>query len=252
MSTHDDHTHDTDDVPRRLAAPVHHQRRGRGRGRHHRAASRPRSRVPGAERSRQRRGRRCRRHGRQQHARRDEPEHRRALRRGHGAARRAHRPMGPGSRAGRAGRRSATRRQPANRPGLDGLAGLGHDEGAAGRQHAVPGRGRRREPPEVRGRGAAHPQVRRLPPDVRAAEGHRRGHRRHARSHARRDRVGGHGPRQARVRAEADGLVASPSRGTWPGAPPRRRCRRSAATSGTRTTRTAAAWTTSPPASSAT
>ena len=56
--------------------------------------------------------------------------------------------------------------------------------------------------------------VPRLPRDAREAEGHRRGHRRDARSHARRDRDGGDGSRQARLRAEAAVLVGRRSAAT--------------------------------------
>ena len=64
-----------------------------------------------------------------------------------------------------------------------------------------------REHQATGGSGASSQALHRLPRDARQAEGHRRGHGGHARSHARGHRAGGHGPRQARVRAEAAHLV---------------------------------------------
>ena len=65
-------------------------------------------------------------------------------------------------------------------------------------------------------RGPAEAEaLHRLPPDARAAEGHRRGRRRHARSHARADRHGRARSRQARLRAEAAEPGRSTKRASW-------------------------------------
>ena len=65
---------------------------------------------------------------------------------------------------------------------------------------------RRPEPAEAE-------EVPRLSRDAREAEGHRRGRHRDAGPHARADRHAGHGPRQARLRAEAALLVGRGSAG---------------------------------------
>ena len=180
---------------RHLETQVPHNDRGGGSRLDHRAAARARPRLPGAQRHGEHRHRWVRRHGRQQHAPPHVPEHRRDLRhrrRARGCAAEAH----AGRRGKDAGRAAAA------------AAGDRHVEGAGGRE---------RPPAPYRQRGGAAALHRRADPaaeaiprlsrDAGQAEGHRCDRRRHTGSHARRDRAGGHGSEQARLRAEAALLV---------------------------------------------
>ena len=99
--------------------------------------------------------------------------------------------------AGRDARSIACRDRGAGRPGeIARERRRPQGDARVDREHEAPG-----------GPGASSQALHRLPRDARQAEGHRRGHGGHARSHARGHRAGGHGPRQARVRAEAAHLV---------------------------------------------
>ena len=154
--------------------------------------------IQAPERHRQHRGRRLRAWG-QQRAGADEPEPRRLLRRArleHGGSHQALRDRRGGLRrpprsAAAAARRSRSRPRRSRKP-----TRAGRRRTAATMRKPV----RRPEPAEAE-------EVPRLPRDAREAEGHRRGRHRDAGPHARADRHAGHGPRQARLRAEAALLV---------------------------------------------